>query len=174
MHKKVLWITRTGLFAALLVSLQAVTAPLGNPLVTGSAVNFILIISVMTCGFATGTAVAFISPAAASLFGVGVTSQFPILIPLVGLGNFILILLWFLTGNKKLINQYISYTFALIAGAVCKFLVLYIGSVHIITLFVTLPPPVLTSMSFLQLIVALIGGALAIAVFPILKKAVRR
>jgi hypothetical protein len=173
MHKNVLWITRTGLFVALLVALQAAFAVFGNQLVTGSVVNFVLIVAVMTCGLATGTAVAVISPAVAALFGVGVTSQFPLLIPVVALGNFVLILLWFLIGNRNIINKYAAWIIALIVSAGAKFLVLYLGATYIVTLFITLPPPVLTAMSLIQLFVALIGGAVAIAVLPLLKKALK-
>jgi len=173
MNKKILWITRTGLFVALLIALQAVTAPLGNQFVTGSVVNFLLIVSVMTCGFPTGATVAALSPLVAALFGVGITSKFPQLIPFVALGNFVLILLWFLIGNRKLINKYASQVLALITGAVGKFLVLYVGVVHIAARFLTFPPLVLNAMSLIQLIVAAIGGAVAIAVLPVLKKAIK-
>lgn len=173
MHKKILWITRTGLFVALLIALQAVLAGFGNQLVTGSAVNFVLVVSVMTCGLATGATVAALSPAVAALFGVGITSTFPILIPVIALGNFIFILLWHLIGNRKIIHNIISYVLALAAAATAKFLILYVGVVHVATLLVIIPPPILTAMSLIQLFVALIGGAIAIAVFPILKKAIR-
>ena len=173
MNKKILWITRTGLFVALLVALQAVLAAFGNQLVTGSAVNFILIISVMTCGLATGGCVAAISPAVAALFGVGITSQFPQLIPVIGLGNFVLVLIWFLIGNRKIGFAYLSYGIALTAAAVGKFLVLYVGVTHIVALLITLPAPVLAAMSLVQLFAALIGGAVAMMALPLLKKALR-
>lgn len=46
MNKKVLWITRTASFVALLVVLQFATSFLNNTMITGSIVNLILIISV--------------------------------------------------------------------------------------------------------------------------------
>ena len=45
MRKKVLWITETAVMLALLVTLQALTKPMGQ-LVTGSCVNAVLAISV--------------------------------------------------------------------------------------------------------------------------------
>ena len=48
--EKTLWITRTAIFVALLVVLQAATAALGNTIITGSVVNMLLVVSVMTCG----------------------------------------------------------------------------------------------------------------------------
>ena len=46
MNKKILWITETAVMLALLVTLQAVTKPLGQ-LVTGSCVNAVLAITVL-------------------------------------------------------------------------------------------------------------------------------
>lgn len=43
--KRIIRITRTAVFLVLLIVLQAATAPLGNTLLTGSAVNFLLITS---------------------------------------------------------------------------------------------------------------------------------
>ena len=48
----IIWIARTSIFIALLIVLQAATAPLGNIVVTGSIVNLLLVVSVMTCGLA--------------------------------------------------------------------------------------------------------------------------
>lgn len=48
--EKTLWITRTAVFIALLVVLQATTAALGSTIITGAVVNMLLIVSVMTCG----------------------------------------------------------------------------------------------------------------------------
>ena len=52
MRKKVLWITETAVMLALLVTLQALTKPMGQ-LVTGSCVNAVLAIAVLLFGFAT-------------------------------------------------------------------------------------------------------------------------
>lgn len=71
MNKKTLWITRTAALTALLVVLQASTAALGSTLVTGTVVNLLLIISVMTCGAASGLSVAVLSPVLAKLIGIG-------------------------------------------------------------------------------------------------------
>lgn len=96
---------------------------MGNIIVTGSIVNLLLIVSVMTCSLASGLTVAAVSPVMA------------------------------------------------------KFLVLYIGIVQIaVPIFLGLPEPqaaVISNMfSIPQLITALIGGALALFMFPRLKKAI--
>ena len=86
-----LWITHSAMFIALLVILQALTAPLGNMFVTGSIVNMLLIISVKICGLSSGLTVAIISPIMAKVFGIGPLWS---LIPFIALGNLSLTLIW--------------------------------------------------------------------------------
>lgn len=69
--ERTLWITRTAIFVALLVVLQAATAALGNTIITGSVVNMLLVVSVMTCGMMSGLCVSVISPIMAKLIGIG-------------------------------------------------------------------------------------------------------
>ena len=64
MRKKVLWITETAVMLALLVTLQALTKPMGQ-LVTGSCVNAVLAISVLLVGMSSGITIALISPVCA-------------------------------------------------------------------------------------------------------------
>ena len=170
-HKGTLWITMTAVFIALLIVAQVVTAPLSQ-FVTGSLVNLILIVSVMTCGFSSGLTVALISPLFAKLLGIGPLWT---IIPFVMLGNAVLILIWYLIGKMKFTNKHIVRIITLIIAAVCKFLVLYLGIVQLaIPLFLNLPAnqaAVISSMfSFPQLITALIGGAIAILILPVVEK----
>ena len=58
--ERILWITHTAIFIALLIVLQATTAVLGNIIITGTIVNLLLIVSVMTCGLSSGITVAVI------------------------------------------------------------------------------------------------------------------
>ena len=173
---KVRWITQTAIFIALLIVLQMVTAPLGNTLITGSIVNMLLIVSVMSCGPSSSLAVAVISPVVAKFLGIG---PLWMLIPFIALGNIILVLVWHFIGNRKIVNKYVSYVIALIAAAGAKFAVLYFGIVKIaVPLILGLPEPQAGVISGLfsvpQLITASIGGVLAILIFPTLKKAVNR
>jgi thiamine transporter ThiT len=69
MNKKIRWITETAVMLALLVSLQAITKPLGQ-LVTGSCVNAVLAITVLVAGLYSGITVAIISPVLAYLLGI--------------------------------------------------------------------------------------------------------
>lgn len=170
----ILWITRTAIFIALLIVLQVATMPVGNTIVTGSIVNLMLIVSVMTFGLASGFTVAAVSPFIAKLLGIGPLWS---LIPFIAVGNVALILLWHFIGNGNMVHKYRGYILALVIASLTKFLVLYIGIVQIaIPIFLKLPQQqakVISSMfSIPQLITALIGGALAIVLFPRLKKAI--
>ena len=173
--KKILWITHTAIFIALLIVLQAATAPLGNVLITGTIVNLLLIVSVMTCGLASGLSVAVISPIVAKFFGIG---PFWILIPFIAAGNIALILLWHFVGNLKTEHKYVANIAALITAAAAKFFVLYMGIVKVAVPFILGLPEqqaaVISQMfSFPQLITASAGGALAVLILPSLKKAIR-
>jgi hypothetical protein len=170
----ILWIARTAVFISLLIVLQAVTAMFGNTLITGTIVNLILIVSVMTAGLSTGLSVAAISPFMAKFLGIG---PFWSLIPFIALGNMALVFLWHYIGNSKTERRYIAYVVALIAAAAVKFIVLYIGIVHIaIPVLLDLPEPqaaVISGIfSFNQLITASAGGVFAIAIVPTVQKAI--
>ena len=173
--QRTLWITRTALLIALLIILQAATMPLGNSLITGSIVNLLLIISVMTCGLSSGLSVAVISPVAARFFGIGPLWS---LIPFIAAGNAVLVLLWYLIGNRHASGKtYTACLAALITAAAAKFLVLYVGIVQIaVPLLLHLPErkaAVVSNMFAIpQLVTALAGGAFALPLIPRLKKAI--
>ena len=76
-----------------------------------------------------------------------------------------------------MVRKYTAYVAALIIAAIAKFLVLYIGIVKIaIPVFFNLPEQQVSKISNMfsipQLITALIGGILAIALLPVLKTAI--
>jgi len=173
----VLWITRTAIFIALLVVWQAVTAPLGLTLLTGSGVNLLLIVSVMTCGPATGLTVAALSPVLAKLVNIG--PAFWTMIPFVMLGNIVLVLVWHIIGNRNIGRRYVAWVIALVAGAGLKFLVLYIGVVQVavpvlLGLLEKQAAAVSAVFSVPQLFTAAIGGVLAILILPLVKRAIKR
>ena len=113
--KRILWITQTAIFIALLVSAQMFTRPFGQ-FVTGSCVNFIF---------------------AFMIIGIPV---FPVLIPFMIAGNLILVTAISLISGKAFVNfnrhSYIRVCAAAVIGAVIKFLVLWIGIVQIALLFI--------------------------------------
>ena len=172
-HEKVLWITRTAILIALTIILQAITLQLGNQFITGSIVNLMLIISVMTCGLSTGLTVSIFTPILPTLLGFG--PLWPV-VPFIAAGNMALTSLWHFIGSRKMGSVYVSYTLALIAGATLKFLVLYIGVVRIAMPYILgLPEQHVMAVlfSYPQLITAAAGGVCAIILLPILLKAIK-
>jgi len=170
---KLFWITRSSILIALLIVLQAVTAPLGQ-FVTGPIVNLMLIISVMTCGLATGLSVAAASPVIAKLLGIGPLWS---LVPFIAAGNIVSVVLWHYIGNRNMGHKYAAYVAALVTAAVAKFLVIYIGIVKIaVPMILGLPEQQAAVVSIMfsipQLINPLIGGVLATILLPMLKNAI--
>lgn len=186
MRKKLLWMTETAVMLALLVALQALTKPLGQ-LVTGSCVNAVLAITVLFAGMSSGITVALISPVCAFLFGIA--PNFVTVLPIM-VGNVcFVVLLRMLAGcaQKRIWMQPV----ALAAAAFVKFAVLYLLVVKIICgvasgvllgkkigNVVVLAPPMLQKLPAMftwpQLITALIGGAVAFLIVPVLRKALRK
>ena len=158
----------------MLVVLQAATAALGSTMITGSVVNMLLIVSVMTCGVTSGLSVAVISPIMAKLIGIGPLWS---LIPFIVAGNIALVLVWHLIGNRHWGQKYTAQIIALAVAATAKFFVLYVGIVQIaVPLLLGLTEPqaaVISNMfSISQLLTALLGGGVALLVLSPLKRAI--
>lgn len=181
MKKSIRWITETAVLLALLISLQAITKPLGQ-LVTGSCVNAILAVAVLVGGSGSGLTVAVISPLLAFLLGIAPQI---LTVPVIMIGNAVYVLLLRcladLTGKKVMQN-----IFAWMIAAGAKFAVLYFLVTKVICGFLsqtlmdagTLKAPMLTALpatfSWPQLFTALIGGGIALLITPILRKALRK
>ncbi len=175
-RSKVFWVTRTAVLIALLIVMQAATAPIGSTLVTGSIVNLLLIISVMTCGFYSGLTVAALSPVFAKFFGIGPLWS---IIPFIILGNVTLISIWHLIGKRARPSRIAAYIIALAVAAAAKFAVLYLGIVQLaVPVLLELPEKqaaVISSMfSVPQLITAAVGGAAAVIILPLLDRALSK
>ncbi len=165
-------IARTAILIALLVALQYATSSLGQ-FVTGSCVNLVLAVAALFCGVWSGAVVAVVSPFFAFLLGVG--PKLIAIVPFIALGNLVYVLLLALLGKRfeKLPQSLIPVA----AAAVCKFLTLYIVVVRLLLPALGLPDKQVATMSVMfswpQLVTALIGGVLALAVVPALKKAIK-
>ena len=191
MNKKIRWITETALMLALLIALQAVTKAFGQ-LVTGSCVNAILAITVLVAGLSSGLTVALISPVFAFLLGIApnIVTVIPIMI-----GNVCYVVLLHLIAGKSWRIMWKlpvwKQIVALVAASGVKFGVLYLLVVKVIcgvasgSLLgkkvgetVVLAPPMLEKLPAMfawpQLFTALIGGAVALLITPVLKKALKR
>ncbi len=181
MNKKIRWITETAVMLALLVSLQAVTKPLGQ-LVTGSCVNAVLAITVLVAGLYSGVTVAIISPVLAYLLGIAPQI---LTVPAIMVGNTVYVLALCLIAGKNsrmIVRQVIAW----VVAAFAKFATLYAIVVWLICgVFAqallkagTLKPPMLkmlpATFSWTQLFTALIGGAVALLIVPVIRKALKR
>lgn len=178
--KNLLWITRTAVLTALLITLQWSLGSLTgkNQFVVGPAVNLVLIIAATICGLYSGITVALISPFMAFLLGIG--TSFIGIIPFIALGNIVIVLVWYFVVNKLFLsmNSYTRMVLALIIGAILKFAVLYLSIVKFaIPLLLNLPAKIVDKLSLAfswpQLVTALIGGVIAILIIPVIKKAVK-
>ena len=181
MNKKIRWITETAVMLALLVSLQAITKPLGQ-LVTGSCVNAVLAITVLVAGLYSGITVAVISPVLAYLLGIAPQI---LTVPAIMVGNTVYVVPLCLIAGKlspNLVRQVIAW----VVAAFAKFAALYAIVVWLICgVFAesllkagTLKTPMLkmlpATFSWPQLFTALIGGAVALLIVPVLRKALKR
>ena len=181
MNKKIRWITETAVMLALLVALQALTKPMGQ-LVTGSFVNAVLAVTVLVAGLYSGITVALISPVLAYLLGIAPQI---LTVPAIMVGNTVYVmLLYFIAGkdSKKFLRQVIAW----VTAAAAKFATLYAIVVWLICGVLaekllaagTLKPPMLKALpatfSWPQLFTALIGGAVALLIVPVLRKALRK
>ncbi len=181
MNKKVSWITETAVMLALLVSLQALTKPMGQ-IVTGSCVNAVLAVTTLVGGLASGITVAVISPIMAYLLGIAPQI---LTVPAIMVGNTVFAVMLHFRADKtgKSIGKQVT---AWLLAAVGKFAALYLIVVKVIcgvlasTLMAagTLKEPMLKALpatfSWPQLITALIGGAVALTIVPVLRKALKR
>lgn len=178
MKSKALWVTRTAVMMALLITLQMITKSLGQ-IVTGSFVNAVLAVTVLVCGLGSGVTVALLSPAFAYLLGIAPQI---LTVPAIMIGNTVFVVLLHLICGKTLWKSVAG----LLVAAVCKFAVLYVLVTHVICGVLAQPllaqgvlkEPMLkmlpATFSFPQLLTALIGGAVALAIAPVLKKALRK
>ena len=181
MRKNILWITETAVMLALLVALQVITKPLGQ-LVTGSFVNAVLVVTVLVAGLSSGITVALVSPVLAYLLGI---APQVLTVPAIMVGNCVFVmLLYFIAGkdSKKIIRQILAWLIA----AAAKFAALYAIVVWVICGVLAerllasgmMKAPMLkvltATFSWPQLFTALIGGAVALLIVPLLRKALHR
>lgn len=175
MKNKILWITRTAVMIALLITLQWATGGLGQ-FITGSCVNAVLVMATLTAGLWSGVAVALLSPFCAFLLGIG--PKLIQLIPAIALGNVVLVwLAALLLGGKAL--PWWRKVLGVAVSAFSKFLVLYLSVVQVIVPIMgpqLAPKQVQTftaMFSWPQLVTALIGTAVAVLIAPAVRKTMK-
>ena len=170
--------TQTALMIALLLCLQYLTQPWGQ-LVTGSCVNTILAVTVLTVGMAGGVTVALLSPVFAWLLGIAPQI---VTVPAIMAGNAVFVVLLRLLYGKPLFKQILAW----VVSAVAKFGVLYVLVVQVVCNLAAgflleqavLKAPMLTKLPAMftwpQLFTALIGGAVALLITPVINKAMKK
>jgi hypothetical protein len=179
MRKNTLWVARTAVLIALLITLQFVTKGLGQ-FVTGSCVNLVLGVSALAGGLWCGVTVALLSPLFAYLLGV---AAMPILlVPGVAVGNVVLVIVLNLfaknTIQGKNGNTIVRWYISALAAAAAKFAVLWLVVVKLLIPLAGLPSTkaslLTVTFTWPQLITALIGGCLAVTIAPILIKTTKK
>ena len=173
MKRKTRWITETAIMLAMLVILQAVTKSAGQ-LVTGSCVNAVLAVSTLLSGCSSSLTVALLSPFVA--FALGIGPQLLPIVPAIALGNAVYVLLLSRLCGRKPPMWRCCLAVAGSAGA--KFLTLYLVVVKLLCSILPLKQPQIATFSTMfawpQLITALIGGAAALLIVPVIRKALHR
>ena len=186
MSKKIRWITETAVMLAMLVALQALTKPMGQ-YVTGSFVNAILAITVLLVGLSSGLTVALISPVMA--FFLGIAPNIVTVIPIMIANVCYIVLLYILAGKRG--TALWKKAVALVTASAAKFGILYLLVVKVICGIasgslldkkmgktVLLAPKMLENLPLIftwpQLFTALIGGAVALSIVPVLRKALKK
>ncbi len=177
-NSKIRWITETAVMLALLIVLQAATKSAGQ-LVTGTCVNAVLAAAVLIGGVSCGLTVALISPVAAYLLGI--TQQF-ITVPAIMAGNAVFVIVLKAIAGDGAVRNLAAWLLS--AGA--KFAVLWLLVAKIICGLAAAPllesgalkAPMLEKLPAMftwpQLFTALAGGALALLISPVVRKALHR
>ena len=176
----VLWITRTAVMIALLITLQWATSgtqAFAGQYITGTLVNCVLAVAVVLCGVSGGIVVAAVSPFFAFFLGIG--PKLLQIIPCIALGNVVyVVLLHLLLGQHG--NKLWKNVLGVLLAAAAKFAALYLAVVKVFipVMGTALKAPQIqtfTAMfSWPQLVTALLGGMLALLILPILRKAIRK
>lgn len=191
MMKKIRWITETAVMLALLVCLQWVGSmvpdQMTKQLITGTLVNCVLAVTVLMVGISSGLVVALISPVCAFLFGIA--PNFITVLPIMMGNSCYVALLALIVGQTAKFGW--RQPVGLAAAALAKFGVLYVLVVKVICgvasgallgkkigQTVLLAPPMLkmlpTMFAWPQLVTAITGGIIALAIVPVLRKALHR
>ena len=163
-------LVRSSLFLALALVAQIIgknATQAISQIFVGSIINTILLLAAFTCGKWWGAGVGILTPVLALLVGQ-LNPAFAPFIPFIMAGNVILVLIF---GYLNELNAWGKYL-GVVLGAVCKFLFLFLCASQ---LFKNLKPEKMATllakaMGTPQLITALIGGVIALALIEILKK----
>lgn len=154
--------TRLLVVSAVLLAFVTAFQSLGlSQPVTGPVVNATLFLAAWLVGPLFGAAIGLLTPAVALWRGILAAPLAP-MVPFIGLGNAVLVLLGFYLRR-------VHVAAAVAAAAVVKWAILSLA----VRTLVTVPPPVAVAMQWPQLLTALAGGVVAWAVWRALPAAYR-
>jgi len=164
-------ITRTAVLLSIAIIFQMLGRLMGpnNNFIVGPLVNACLIISAASTGLWGGTAISIIAPFVSALTNKAAIA--PIVLafsPFIAAGNFILVLSYFLLAGK---NKIVGIA----VGAALKFVFLLISITMFANIFKIAPAPakvLINLFSWPQLVTALAGGIVALAVIKALGKSI--
>ena len=169
------WITRMGILLALAISIQLLRLP---QLITGSVINALLFLAVMTVGTASAALLGVFTPLTALVAGILAPALAP-LVPFIMAANAILAGVFGLLAGTLPPREKSFFTprlgGAMLAAAVCKFAFLYAVTAWVISwLHLRLPAAALAAFQLPQLYTAISGGILALLTAQLLLKAQAR
>ncbi|MDV3426413.1 MAG: ECF transporter S component [Bacillota bacterium] len=170
-NKGVQNLVRSGLLLAIAVVIifAGKNVPTINQFLAGPGVNAVLLLTAYICGTYYGIGVGLLTPLVALLVGQLPSALGPF-VPFIMIGNAIYVLLFGLLKDKVKFGKYVG----MLSGSVLKFLFLFLSAKKLVTLFsLNIPKKALSKLAVMmgvpQLITALIGGIIAIAIIEILK-----
>lgn len=157
---------------AVLIQILGKNIPQVNQFFVGPTVNGILLLTVYFAGLKWAALIGFLTPVLAFFAGVLATPMAPF-IPFIALGNFIYTATFALLKEKKL-----GDILGILLGSSLKFLFLYFSATKLIhVLALGIPEPVKAKLAIAmgvpQLITALVGGFVAMALFKMLKSRIK-
>ncbi|MGC8777986.1 MAG: ECF transporter S component [Candidatus Caldatribacteriaceae bacterium] len=157
------WITRTALLFALVIVIQMLGMP---QLVTGPLVNMVLFLATCFEGMGSGLLIGFFTPWVAFSRGILPPPLAP-MIPFIMIGNALLVIIFGIFRSKR-------HVIWEVAGIILSALAKYLFLSQAVTFLVRVPGPVAQAMQIPQLITALLGGVLAMALEKVLRRTLIR
>ncbi len=158
-------LVRTALLLALALMFQIVFRQFAQPLV-GPLVNMTLILATLMVGVDSGVFIGVLTPVVAFLMGI--VSVAP-LVPIIAIGNILLVVIICFFNQKTSIkgNKWVG----ILSGAFVKYAFLTISVRALLPLLIPKVPPVMiAAFSLPQLYTAIIGGVLALIIYPLINK----
>lgn len=155
------WLTRTAILLAITLAFQMMGFP---QMVTGPAINAMLLLSATYVGGLGAVIIGLLTPLIAFIRGILAPPLAP-MIPFIMLANAVLVMAYVLA-RGRLGKGVAGAGIGLVVGAIAKFLVLSSA----VRFIVSVPAPIAKAMQIPQLYTALLGGVVALLVEKVLNQ----